>query len=807
MTRIIVYVFSIAAWLFMLPEAVKAQDNTRISGKVVDSNKRSLAFSTVILSEKLDSSNVVGTSLTDTAGVYVINGVKPGEYRLKAMQLGYSQNKLLTVVLSSAGPLDVAPIVLMSSSTNLGEVIVKGEKALAEYSLGKLTVNVSTPFFKSASSALEVLRRSPSVQVSPDGKVTVKGSIPAVVYVDGKQLPLSVEELRSLATTDIDQIEVMSNASAQYDGETRAVINIKLKRDKTHGLKGSSYLGGNINRKYGGFETGVSATYKTANWAYYGRLGYYERNDFLNGIGTRIVREKDQVSIFNTDNFFHYYSKPLSYQFAADYLIKKNHTIGVLIKGSLNNRVDKAVNTTTVSNQTVNGNFIESALLNNNNTSIRRNNISVDLNYKALTNERGDEFSVYVDYSRFRLGQSQKLITSVEEGKGIAFPATLYGDFPVNTNILAGRVDQILKISNAAKIGFGAKFSNTITNNELLYDTLAYGVFSRDYTRSNIFKYAENIAAAYVSYSHNWKHNSFEAGLRAEHTNSTGNSLTLGNSVSRNYVNLLPSIQYEHRFKDEQVLSFSTGRKMARPSFYDLNPFQLYLNPYEYTEGNPTLLPTIILSSEIKYSIKNIYFAVGYEQNKNLIVQFPSQDNQTKVIKYTKTNLNNVYLISLEALHTASLTTWWKIKHSVYAFKINNSSTYDGQYFNNSAFTGTFAGQHVFSLKNKLTLDLRYEYTAPGAQQIYTVKSSGSVDIGAQKTILNNNGSIQFTLNDLFNTYRESYYGKFYNIDVANNQKKSQQQMSLRFTYRFGNSAYVRPTRIIGNAEEESRVK
>ena len=807
MGYILIYAFSLFACLLILPVEAEAQASARISGKVLDSNQRRLAFSTVVLSEKLDSTNIVGTSLTDTAGVYVIDAVKPGDYRLKAMQLGYAQNKVLIVSVSLNGPLNVNPIILTPSSINLDEVIVKGEKSLAEYSLGKLTVNVSNSFFNSAPSALEVLRRAPSVQVSPDGIVTVKGSIPAVVYVDGKQLPLTVEELRSLATTDIEQIEVMSNASAQYDGETRAVINIKLKRDKTLGLKGSSYIGGNLNRKYAGFETGASSTYKTPNTAYYGRVGYFERNDFLDGNGSRIVRGSDQSSVFYTNNFLHYRSKPLSYQFTADYLIRKNHTIGLLVKGSINNRNDKATNTTTVNTQTNNDFVSKSILLNDSNTDINRNNVSVDLNFKSIINEKGDEFSSYIDYSRFILSQSQQFITNVEAGGAVNFPAILYGSFPVSTNILAARTDQTLKLSNSSKLGIGAKFSNTVTDNKLLYDTLVFGMLSRDYARSNSFKYTENVAAAYVSYSHAWKSDSFEAGLRAEHTNSVGESLTSGNSVNRNYVNLLPNIQYEHRFGDEKALSFSTGRKMARASFYDLNPFQLYLNPYEYTEGNPFLLPAIILSSEIKYSIKNVYVAMGYEENINLIAQLPSQNNETRVIKYTKTNLDKVYLISFEALHTSNLASWWKIKHSIYAFKINNSSTYNDEYFSNSAFTGTFAGQQVFSLRNKLTLDLRYEYTAPGAQQIYSVKSSGFVDIGVQKPVLHNNGSIQMSFNDIFNTYREAFYGKFYNIDVVNNQKKSQQQVSVRFTYRFGNSAFVRPTRIIGNAEEENRVK
>lgn len=469
--------FSIA--LFLLTTLISFGQTGSLNGVVLDVNQKPVEFATVAVLPTTDSSMVKG-SLTDTTGRFEISSLNGGTYRLRVTAMGFAPFTSQPITLTNDQPVvDLKTIQLTAESKTLGEVTVKGERPVVERSMGKLVLNVTNSFFKTATNALDVLKRAPGLIVNQEGAISIKGQYAPVVYIDGKQQPLTADELRGLAASDIEQIEVITNASAQFDGETRAVINIKLKRDKTLGWKSSLYSGYTQNHRYNGGELGGSATYKTRQWAYYGRVGYGLYNNYLEGLGRRVVRGETARTEFNNDELYKWTSKPLTYQFSADFTPKSAHQLGLMVKGNFTSAIDRLTNLNTQTDYTTTA--VTTQLLQTLNVNESQNqSVAIDLNYKGKLNERGDELTAFADYASYntRKGQDFRNDYRSPEGSTLRQPMVMRGQFPSTIMIRSFRADYTHPLGKSGRLELGTKWTWTTSDNDLRYDTLAAGGFS-----------------------------------------------------------------------------------------------------------------------------------------------------------------------------------------------------------------------------------------------------------------------------------------------------------------------------------------
>ncbi len=780
-----------------------------LMGVVLNERQQPVEYATVALLQPADSSFVKG-GIADSTGRFILQPLSTGTYLLRVTALGYQSffSQPIAVVTAEL-PVDAGRVTLTTESRNLGEVTVKGERPVIERSMGKLTLNVTNSFFKTATNALDVLQRAPGLIVSQDGAISVKGQYAPVVYIEGKQLPLTAEELRGLAAADIEQVEVINNASAQFDGETRAVINIKLKRDKTLGWKGNLYSGFLQNQQYSGGELGGSATYKTRQWSYYGRLGYAITNDYLLGLGRRVVRSEVDRTEFATNSWFKRTAMPLTYQFSADFTPKAAHQFGLLIKGNSTTNIDRMTNLNQQQDYTANA--INTQLLQTLNITQGHNqSIALDLNYKGTINARGDQLSAFLDYATYNTQKSQDFRNDylTAEGNALRSPMVMMGQFPSTIRIRSFRTDYSHALGKAGKLEAGAKLTRTTTDSDLRYDTLAATGFVYDPSRSNRFLYDETITAAYAQWSGTIGKVDINAGLRVEDTRSTGNSLTLSEVINRRYFRWLPSLNVQWKPGESDILSAGFSRKMRRPAFWELNPFTLYVDPYMYTEGNPFLLPVTNNTADLTYTHRDVTVSLNYRLDKDVFVQLPIQDDQTKIVRYTRVNLNTQQRAWFDVAATHALTPWWKTQHYAQVQYAQTRSAYPtGGLIDSQAWSFYVNGRQTFTLGKGYTVDLSYYYSSPTVDYIYTVASNGSVSLGVQKRVLGGAGNLQLNASDLLNTYRELFYGQFQNLDVWTLQKRNSRQLSIRFTYSFGRSTFTRTNRSSGSVDEENRAR
>src|SRR5207245_4038308 len=90
----------------------------------------------------------------------------------------------------------------------------------------------------------DVLSAIPSVDVDPDGNVSLRGDSNVLILIDGKpstQFSGSAagDNLQSVPAKDIERIEVMTTPPAQFKADgTAGVINIITRKKRPEGVAG-----------------------------------------------------------------------------------------------------------------------------------------------------------------------------------------------------------------------------------------------------------------------------------------------------------------------------------------------------------------------------------------------------------------------------------------------------------------------------------------------------------------------------------------------------------------------------------------
>lgn len=203
---------------------------------------------TVSLLSAKDSA-LVKTAITDNYGKFDIPITKNGRYVVSVIAIGYAQYYSAAFEVTDANPVfTLAAAQLTAGGQQLGAIVVTNKKSLIELKIDRTVVNVDASPTNVGLSALDVLEKSPGITVDKDGNVSLRGKAGVMILIDGKPTYLSGTDLanylKNLSSSNLDQIEIMTNPPAKYDAAGNAgVINIRTKKTKVKGLNGSVTVG------------------------------------------------------------------------------------------------------------------------------------------------------------------------------------------------------------------------------------------------------------------------------------------------------------------------------------------------------------------------------------------------------------------------------------------------------------------------------------------------------------------------------------------------------------------------------------
>ncbi|WP_316832675.1 TonB-dependent receptor [Pedobacter aquatilis] len=605
----------LAIWMTIALNLQAQTLSTKISGVILDEKGAPLEAATVGL-YKTNDSLLIKTTLSESDGTFSFTGISFGNYELKVASMGYKPYKSLALNLDASNTeLLVAKITLTSIDNNLSTVNISGKKTFVEQKIDRTVVNVDALISNAGTTALDVLSKSPGVNVDQNGAISLKGKSGVNIFIDDKPTYLSGADLenylRSLPSSTLDQIELMTNPPAKYDAAGNAgVINIKTKKNKVAGFNGSLNLSlnqGQLTRS----NNSVNLNYRKNKINIFGNFSYNLNNSFTDLDLNRTYKNPDNSPkyFFNQNSYFKRHGDTFNTKAGIDFYQNEQTTWGFVFTGM--SRISTQVNNNT-SNLLNTAKQPDSIIKAENIDDINFKNAAINLNYRHKFGKDKGDITFDADYLSYRNQTDQQYFNNTYfPGMQLKSQDLLSGDLPADIDIYTAKTDYTRPINKLWKLEAGLKTSYTKTNNAANYLYTANNKTTVDYDKTNQFIYKENINAAYVNMSMEGKRLSVQAGLRFETTVSDGHQL--GNLMKpdsafrRSYNSVFPTAYFTYKIDTagNNQLGLNYGRRIDRPYYQDLNPFYSPLDKFTYYVGNPFLRPAFTQSLELSHTFKS----------------------------------------------------------------------------------------------------------------------------------------------------------------------------------------------------------
>jgi hypothetical protein len=792
---------------------VLGQSYYQISGIVADEKDKGLDLSLVTLMNERDS--VIKVTYTDQDGSFEFSQISSGNYVIDISILGYESSRRSIDISGNVAQFNIGKISLSTSSKLLETVTVNAKIPYVERKIDRTVINVDALIANAGSNVLEALERAPGVSLDQNGAIKLKGRSGVTVFIDDKPTYLSGTELenylKSLPASTVKQIEIMPNPPAKYEAAGNSgVINIITKRSKTSGFHGNTVLSLQQGR-YTRSNNSLNLNFNKNKVSLYANINGGFRNSFQDLNINRYYKNTENIrtSSFAQNSFIVKDGQSGNVKMGLDYYISDKTTLGFSAKGLLSNAGDQTDNTAFV--RDANQNTINRVLADNNTKNIF-NNGTLNVYLKQMLDTLGSVLTIDADYVVYNSGSDQLFKNFIYDPQDkLSYADIINGDIPSDIAIYAAKADYTKPLSTTSKFEAGLKTAFTKTDNEAIYTNTIDGITTPDYGLSNKFLYDEWIHAAYVNLNKKVGMIDLQLGLRAETTTlkgrQLGNVLQPDTSFTRTYTNVFPTFyaSYQADSVGNHILSFSFGRRIDRPFFQDLNPFISPLDKFTFYGGNPGLLPTYSNNFSLTHTFKNrISTSINYGLTTDGI-------NETLEIRegiyYSRPgNIATNHTLSLSVDGSTDISKWYRLntylelghqifESALYTEQLNASGTYFAANVTNS-----------FQLGKGWNADIRGDYQSDVVYAQLLIKSFGTLNLAAQKKILNDKGSLKLSLNDVLYTRRaDGIINNLKDTDADWNSRLDTRSATLAFSYRFGKSTSNKPKHNGSGSESEQR--
>ena len=782
----------------------------QINGLAKDENGTPLNGATISLLRAKDSS-VVKLAVTKHDGAYNFYGIKEGNYRILSTYVGYKPflSQSFSLALSDVS---VPELKLSKIPANMSNVTVTVRKPLVEVKADKMILNVEGTINAVGSNALELLRKSPGVLLDKDDNISLSGKNGVQVYIDGRVTPLSGTDLatylKTLQSSQVEAIEIITNPSAKYDAAGNAgIINIRLVKNKSLGTNGSVNAGWNI-AAHAKYNAGASLNYRNKKINIFSTYSFSYAPNEQNLIFKRTVLD----SLFDQQGTIFDKRKAHNFKAGLDYFINKKTTIGIMVNGVIASPTSFTHGKTYISNTTTN--TINRILIAENNTSLKRNNANINLNYN-YTDPKGKSLVVNADRGAYDLNSDQFQPNYYYDATGqVKLNSVIYHMLsPAQININSIKADYEENFMKG-KLGFGAKSAWVKTDNDFQRYNVNGSVEDLDKDRSNHFIYKENINAGYVNYNRQYKKFMFQAGLRVENTVSEGlsnglkydgsNYVPNTTSFKRSYTDLFPSAAITFNKNPMKQWSLTYSRRIDRPAYQDLNPFEFKLDEYTFMKGNINLRPQYTNSFGITHTYKyKLNMTLNYSHVKDLFTSIIDTAEKSKAFA-SKKNLATQDIVSFNISYPFQYKSY-----SLFTSISSNYSKYKadfgtGRKVDLNSFGFTFFAQNSLKFAKIWTAELSGFYNSPTIYMgSFKGKSIYNVDAGLSRQIIKGKAVIKASVSDIFYSQKFRAESNFAGQIVNVNFRQESRQFKFSFNYRFGSNTVKAARQRASGAEDE----
>jgi outer membrane receptor protein involved in Fe transport len=567
--------------LFLLITSLTAQAQN-IRGKVcLEKDKSPVSFASVGLCQLPDSAMLTGV-ITLTDGGFLLEKVKPGNYFVKIIFLGYKTNGKNVIVEEGRAEIVLDTIYLSEATASLNEVTVTAERLKGKEMVDRTVYNIPSVIARASNNGYDILKKIPQVNVDFQNNITLNGSTNFIIQVDGRQRDR--EYLAKLLPSDIESIEIISNPSGKYEGNIDGVINIILKKEARYGMSGNAALSSKplnkpTNALNGSLDYALGKiTFYVTAFTFTQKLDINTSNEAgfpaIDSTNSMTGTGRIKVSQTNVNSGF-------------DYYINDKNNLSFNISYKPTNQIVDITGETFLFKSSNPLNTI-SSLTNN---KVKSDEATVSLFYKKTFKKPVEEFTAEASYYMFKSNEGSDF-SNLRFKYNSDVVQYSYSRLEENLNkrdYLSAKLNYTYPVGMSGKIEAGY---------QLYYQQMGYDFTIDKQESTNLFEYNELRNSVYGGFTWNLKKLGFQTVLRVENSHISADSVT-----RPDYSCLLPSANLQYKFSAKHNLKFTYNRRINRPGIYDMDPYYKVGQNYDITQGNPDLKPDYRDRLQLTYTL------------------------------------------------------------------------------------------------------------------------------------------------------------------------------------------------------------
>ncbi|SKB39871.1 TonB-dependent receptor domain-containing protein [Daejeonella lutea] len=707
-----------------------------VKGRIVDGlDKSVIEYASVSAFNAADSTLTAG-QVSTADGSFMISKLRAGTYYLRVAFIGYASKMIPGFSISAGETKDLGAITLERGAKSLAEITVSGQQVTSSNKIDKQTYKAAQFESAKGGSAIDVMKNLPSVSVTGQGEINVRGSANFLVLINGKPVLTDAQTaLSQLPANSIENIELVTSPSAKYDPDGKGgIINITTRRGATNGFTlAANAMGGlpstttyNNAKKPVRFGGDITLNFKQDKWDI-SAGGNYNRNDntgyregevftknFQNNTITRFPSEGERS--FVKENYAGrasvIFSPDASNTFSAGFFSGRRHQV----------RVADILYNNTTSDLTTN-NLIRSLRYFNSNHQTKNGNFTLG-NFDYTHNFKDKSaLNASVLYERARL-YGNTTNTNVNFPNTATVIQTVVNPYENPIDGYRFKLDYSIGIGKG-KLESGYQFRYDTQDGKFDY-FVSPATSQPDANRFRGTAKAKNqINSIYSQYAGKTKKLDYIAGLRYELARRTVRLSYDPNPHILNLSNLFPSANLLYHVNSQLNLKAGYSKRVQRTNNYELNPIPEREHSETLEQGDPDLLPGFIDLAEIglNKTLKSgsLFATLYYQGIKNPIQRVNSVYADT-ILNRVFTNAEFARSLGVEAGLNLQPFKWWTLYlgGNLYNYKIRGDLNVLGMTTNvsNNALVHSINTNHTFRLSNTLFVqgNINYLSARPTAQ-------------------------------------------------------------------------------------------
>tara|TARA_R110002096_G_scaffold6222_1_gene28709 strand:+ start:1921 stop:4296 length:2376 start_codon:yes stop_codon:yes gene_type:complete len=774
------YIFSFSL-ISLLWNPFNAQNKTiEITGKVMDAvSNQPIEYATISILDKSTNTPITGT-VSNMEGHFAVNTDAENFY-IEISYIGYTTKTFKTFSISK-NTVDLKVVVLSEDLQALGEVIVRAEKSQTEFKLDKRIFNVGSDLSSTGASALEVLNNVPSVNVSIEGVVSLRGSQGVQILINGKPSVLASADGNALGTITadmIDRIEVITNPSAKYDAEgTAGIINIIIKKSEKRGLNGSASLNVGVPNSN---SFGLSINKRTEKFNLFSQIGAGLRTfkDIRRSINRDILNDTT-ITSNERSNFDEKFSSIL---LGSDYYI--NDTSVITLSGSYAYEVEDQTSNANF-NRLFDENNVTDSWIRNQKTEATNPKIRYELQYKKDFKRHEDQDLLFSALgSSFAKDQSSVFENTTVTGDEPNILQETRTDYSLEDYTF--KLDYTHPFLEKYTLETGSQYAINNVSNDFEVSNFINDIWVTNPDLTNVFDFNQKVLAFYNTLAYEGDIWGLKIGLRVENTNINTLLRTTNVSNTSTYTDLFPSIHSSYKISDDFSVQAGYSRRINRPGLRQLNPFNNIRNNFNISRGNPNLQPEYTDSYEItsihKIKQASLNFSLYNRYTTDVVENIVTFDNNVSTSQPENIGTSNT--LGFEANGKYNPVNWFTLTGDFNINYFNRTGVFETQNFD---FKGNRWNSSITS-KFKLPLDFDFEMSGNYNSNYVSIQGEVSesyfADFGIRKKILKGKVILNLSVRDAFATRIDESFSSqedFYALD----SRKRGRFVTFGISYGFG---------------------